>query len=190
MTSTLARLQIAAVAVAVAVGATLVWDHVSNRDPLATRYQAASDAFSDGRWQAALEKFNALAADHPDHLPALRGQANALVQFGDYDRALAIMTTVIAAEPDNACNYATRGIIQDHRGAHGDAMTNYARAVSGCEAARDGMSWFDRLLSNTHEQPPTVAARLAYLRAQMTLPEQERVLRLPEKDRMQKPWAE
>ena len=93
-------------------------------------------------------------------------------------------------EPENACNYTIRGIIEDHRGNHARAIFDYERAVAGCPLAREGMSWWQRVLSNTHEQPPTVAARLAYLKQQMMLPKAQRVLRIPEIDRAQKPLSE
>jgi hypothetical protein len=53
----------------------------------------------------------------------------------------------------------------------------------------EGMPWLDRLLYNVQETPPTIADRLAYLRKQMALPESERVLKVPEKDAGQRPYA-
>jgi len=38
------------------------------------------------------------------------------------------------------------------------------------------MHWIDRLLYDVRETPPTIADRLDYLKFQMTLPENERLL--------------
>lgn len=185
----LESLQRIAVLIAIAVGGVLAWEHVANHDPDNATYQAASDAFGARQWEKAHALFAELASDDTLTLAARRGQANSLVQLAKYDEAYAVMNSVISDEPDNACNYATRGIVADHMGAHLKAMRDYARAVSGCPAAIHGMSWFKRLLTNTHQRPPTVADRLNYLRVQMELPEDQRVLSLPAMDRAQKPWT-
>ncbi len=189
MTDTLKTLQRLAVVGTLLVGGVLAWDHISNRDPAVAAHQAASDAFNSGDWNRAYSLFSKIAASDVDNLAARRGQANSLAQLARYDEAHAIMTRVVAADPDDACNHATRGIIADHLGKHEAAMRDYARAVGGCRAAVHGMTWFQRLLSNTHERPPTVVQRLNYLRAQMELPAESRILQIEKMDRAQKPWT-
>ncbi|MGI9406946.1 MAG: tetratricopeptide repeat protein [Hyphomicrobiaceae bacterium] len=187
---TVRKLQMIALASGVAVLLALVWDQVRQRPPGDAAYQAATHAFRDRDYERAAVLFAQAMKENPANPGAKRGRANSLVQLARLDEAYAAITSVIASEPGNACNYATRGIVEDHRGNYKAAMTDYARAVAGCPAASKGMSWFQRVLTNTHERPPTVAERLAYLRAQMALPEDQRVLRLPEIDRAQKPYEE
>ena len=186
---TLRTLQRIAVVVTVAVAGAFAWEHISNRDPSAAHRQAAADAFDSGDWVRAYDVFSKIVAEKPGDAAARRGQVNSLVQLRRFADAHRIMSTLIADEPDNGCNYATRGIISDHLARYNQAISDYTRAVRNCRAAVHGMSWFDRLLSNTHEHPPTVSQRLGYLRAQMELPEADRVLSIPGKDALQKPWT-
>lgn len=188
MRSTVSRLYLLAAIGAVVVAAALVRDHARAGDPHAASYRAASDAFEAGQWQRAHRLFSGIVAIDASRLAARRGVTNTLVQLGRLDDALEEINGVIAAEPDNACNFATRGIIRDRQNHHEAAMQDYAVAVRGCHAASAGMSWWQRLVTNTHERPPTIAARLAYLRIQMQLPPEDRVLRVPAKDRKQRVW--
>jgi len=182
------HLRVLAIISTVIVLGVLAWDHIRHRNPNAAIYQAAADAFDDGNWSRARDLFRTVITAEAGNLGARRGLANSLVQMAQFDAALRTMNEVIAAEPDNGCNYATRGIIQDHRGRHTLAIGDYDRAVRACPDAINGMSWMRRVLTNTHEQPPTISERLGYLRRQMALPQDQRVLRVPELDDAQKPW--
>lgn len=187
---TVRLLRFLALASALLVSVALIWDQGRQQTPDDAALRAARDAFNDQNYDRAATLYTQIVEKNASDLPARRGLANSLVQLRRFDEAHVAIDTVISSEPDNACNYATRGIVEDHRGRHQQAMADYERAVAGCPVARDGMSWWQRVLSNTHEQPPTVAARLAYLKSQMALPEDQRVLRLPEIDRTQKPLSE
>lgn len=189
MADTLKTLQRIAVVGTLIVGGLVAWDHAANQDPAHAAHQAAADAFEAGNWSRAHDLFSKLTEQNTSNLAARRGQANSLVQLARFKEAHTIMDDVVKADPDNACNHATRGIIADHLGQYDKAMRDYAHAVTGCRAAVHGMSWFQRLMSNTHEQPPTIASRLIYLRNQMELPSENRVLRIQDMDRVQKPWT-
>ena len=182
-------LQRIAVLLTIVVGGVLAWEHVNTHRPADATYRAAADAFDARNWSRAHDLFSQVVSDADLSLAARRGQANSLALLGRLDEAHAMLNDIIDDEPGNACNYATRGIVADHLGRHRAAMADYTQAVASCDAAVHGMSWFQRLLTNTHERPPTIAARLNYLRGQMALPASERVLRIPKKDRAQKPWT-
>ena len=139
--------------------------------------------------QAAASYQNALAED-PDHAPALRGLANSYVQLRRYDEGLAIIERAVELEPQNGGNYAIRGIILDHTGAHERAIADYEKSLELDPSVADGMPWLDRLLYNVQERPPTVADRLKYLKQQMALPEDQRVLRVPDADDQQRPYEQ
>ncbi len=173
---------------AVALVGALLYDHFARFGPGDVAYIDGSNLFMDGAYERAIEFYNAALKENPRHVFALRGLANSYTQLKRYDEALTAIAAAIRLEPDNACNYATRGIIHDRMGRHEQAIADYRRAVAGCEAATKGMHWLDRLLYNVHERPPTVSDRLAYLEAQMRLPPEKRLLRVPELDDQQRPY--
>jgi len=166
----------------------LIYDHYAHFGPGDVKYIDANNLFMDGEYEHAATFYNDALRQNPRHVFALRGLANAYTQMKRFDEALTAIAAVIRLEPENACNYATEGVIYDRSGRHEKAMADYQRAVDGCPAATKGMHWLDRLLYNVHERPPTVADRLAYLKAQMRLPAGERVLSVPEVDEQQRPY--
>lgn len=177
-----------AIASAVMLVAYLGYDHFRTMGPGDIKYVDGSNLFEDRHYDRAARYFKEALAEKPDHVFALRGLANANVQLKRLPEALAAINAAIDIEPDDACNFATRGIIHDHMGKHENAMTDYERAIADCPEATEGMHWLDRLLYNVHERPPTVVQRLAYLKAQMKLPESQRVLRMPDIDDQQLPY--
>lgn len=173
---------------AVALVAYLMYDHFRAMGPGDVKYVDGSNLFEDRQYERAARYFHDALEQNPDHVFALRGLANANVQLKRFDEALSAIDRAIAIEPNNACNLATRGIIFDHMRQHKKAMQDYEHAIAGCPEATEGMHWLDRLLYNVHERPPTVVQRLVYLREQMKLPENQRVLSIPEIDKNQLPY--
>ena len=153
-------------------------------------YFAGNRAFEDGAYERAEAAYrDALAAD-PMHLFALRGLARSLHMQGAYDRALATYDEAIAHAPEFAATYANRGILLDTMGRHEEALANYMRALELDPELADGPHWLTRFLRNQPEPPPTIADRAEYLRAELTKPEAERVLRIPEIDSQQRPYEQ
>jgi len=156
---------------------------------------------SDGSWDAALERFEAALHVAPDHRGALMGAAIAHLQAGRNAAAEAAFTHLIDALAPQAATadptgravlagaLANRGILYDREGRFDAALADYRRALAIDAPAVDGPGLFDRILyGNT--RPATVAQRADYLARQLTLPEDRRLLRVPEIDarqRMHKP---
>jgi len=153
-----------------------------------TAYLDANTLFEDAQYDRATELYAKAVAQKADHLPALRGLANAHLQSRRLGPALAAVDRAVALEPDFGGNYAIRGIIHDHMGAYPKAIADYEKALALDPGLADGMSWLDRLLHNVQQRPATVADRLAYLKLQLSLPENERVLRRPAIDDKQRPY--
>lgn len=166
------------------------YNHFARRAPGDMEYFAGNHAFEDGRYAVAVESYRSALAQDPTHLPALRGLANTQVQLERYEAALATIAEAMALDPSFAGHYATRGIILDRMGRHRDAMADYETALRRDPSLADGMHWLDRFLYNIHEAPPTIADRLGYLREQMALPEEERLLRVLEIDDAQRPYEQ
>ena len=179
--------------IAVGAAAGLLWLIYASQ----TTETPADAAYLDGNAQFRQQSYERAASDYrealeedPKHVAALRGLANSYVQLKRYDEGLAVIERAIQLEPENGSNYAIRGIILDHAGAHKRAIGDYETSLKLDPSVADGMPWLDRLLYNVQESPPTVADRLQYLKRQMALPEAERVLRMPEADQNQRPYEQ
>ena len=167
-----------------------IYDHVVSKGPGDRAYLAANNMFEDGFYDRALAGYRKALADAPDHLAALRGLANTLVQLQRYEDALVTIERAIELDPGFAGHTAIRGIVYDHLGRHEQAMADYRAALSGDPDLAEGMHWLDRLLYNVQEGPTTIADRLFYLEAQFALPPDRRVLKIPERDRAQRPYEQ
>lgn len=166
------------------------YDHFAERAPGDMAYLSANNAFEDARYEDAAEGYRAALASNPAHLPALRGLANSEIQLKRYGEALKTIEQAMALDPAFAGHYATRGIIYDRMGRYERAMADYETALERDPELADGMHWLDRFLYNIQEPPPTIADRLRYLKQQMALPEEERVLSIPEIDDAQRPYEQ
>nr|VFK40364.1 MAG: Tetratricopeptide repeat-containing protein [Candidatus Kentron sp. TC]VFK60236.1 MAG: Tetratricopeptide repeat-containing protein [Candidatus Kentron sp. TC] len=157
-------------------------------DPAANLLDAAERYFEDENYGKALEEYDRILALSPDHLFALRGRARALLMLGRYRRALRVFDEAIAREPDFANTWANRGIVHDRMGRHEKALSDYERALRLDPSIADGPHWMTRFLRLQATDPPTIADRARYLRAQFALPIERRLLKDPEQDDKQRPY--
>ena len=156
----------------------------------------------DGKNDAALERFNAALAVQPNHRGALIGRALAFLQSGRHAEGEAEFTYLIDflgknLKPDDitgvavyAAAYANRGILYDRTGRYEKALADYLQALKIDEGAIDGPGIVDKVIYGT-PRPSTVRKRAIYLTEQLALPEDQRVLQIPEEDaeqRMYKPY--
>ncbi len=151
-------------------------------------YFAGNRLFEDGAYERALDSYRDGLAEAPDHIHALRGVARSLMMLGRDEEALAVFNEAIARAPEVGATYANRGILYDRMGRHRKAMADYETALRLDPELAEGPNWLTRFLRNQPERPPTIADRLAYLREQFALPEDERVLQVPEMDERQRPY--
>lgn len=181
---------------ATAITLTVAWvlwsfyDMHRSREPGDYAYHAGSNFFADGQYQQALESYREALAAAPDHLAALRGEAEALIVLGREAEAIETYQALIARQPEFAGHHANLGIAHDRLGQHREALASYRRALSMDEAVGDGPGWLTRFFRKQAEKPPGIAERAAYLQAQLARPEAERVLRVPELDQAQRPYKE
>ncbi len=156
----------------------------------------------DGKYDAALDRFNAALDVMPDHRGALMGRGLVFLQTERYAEGEAEFTYLIkyltkTLEPGDitgtavlAGAYSNRGILYDRTGRYEKALADYIEALKVDEGAIDGPGLVDKVIYGT-PRPATVRQRAIYLTEQLALPEDRRVLRLPEKDaeqRMYKPY--
>lgn len=181
-----------------------VWaflEQIALRAPGDYETEMGGNRLQEGKYEEALRHFEAALDEMPNHRGALMGRALVYLQLGAYDRARAEFDSLIAyleanLEPDDrtgrgtlAGAYANRGIMYDRMGEYEKALADYVRAVRIDEGAVSGPGLIDRVVYGTPE-PATVRKRAVYLAEQLALPEDQRVLRVPELDsrqRMHKP---
>jgi tetratricopeptide (TPR) repeat protein len=178
----------------IAIAFAVVWlgwegyKFVTGGEPGDKAYFSGNTLFEDGEYARALEAYQASLREAPEHIFALRGMARSLMQLGRNEEALAVFNEAIARDPTFAATYANRGILYDRMGKYEKAIADYEKALEYDPGIADGPNWLTRFLRNQPEKPPTIADRLAYLRAQLALPESQRVLRRPEVDAEQRPY--
>jgi tetratricopeptide (TPR) repeat protein len=151
---------------------------------------AASRSFSDGDYQQALDSYDEALRVNPDLSGAQWGRAETLIMLNREYEAVQIYDELIAQQPDVAANYANRGIALDRMGQYAEALASYETAISLDAETGDGPHWLTRLLRNQPDKPPGIADRAAYLREQLALPAEDRLLRVPEVDDAQRPYKE
>jgi tetratricopeptide (TPR) repeat protein len=156
---------------------------------------------SDRAYGEALARFDQALAVSPGHRGAMMGRAIALMQSGRsdeaaaaFDQLIAFLSATLAADDPTgrgalAAAYANRGILRDRAGQPQAALADYRAALAIDAAAVSGPGLIDRVLYGM-PRASSVRKRAAYLETQLKLPEEERLLRLPDADatqRMHKP---
>lgn len=182
----------------------VIWTGVSwyqGRVPGDFEVRQGDIKLSDGEYVEAIDRFDAALADAPNHRGALLGKAVALMAMERYDDAEYVLTYAIDFLVGNLADddptgqgalsaaYANRGIIKDRQGRYEEALEDYIEAVKIDYDLADGPGWIDHLLYYDKE-PSSVLKRAEYLYKQLQLPEEERLMQIPEldaKQRMYKP---
>lgn len=156
---------------------------------------------SDGRLDEALQSFNKALAEMPNHRGALMGRALVFIRQGKEPEAMAELSNLIdvleaSLKPDDrtgqgtlAAAYANRGILHDRAGRYEKALADYVAALKTDAGVLEGPGLFDKIIYGT-PKPSTVRDRAIYLKKQLALPPEKRLLRVPELDaeqRMHKP---
>lgn len=177
-----------------AFGLALAWvgwslyDYLGGKQPGDFAYHAGANAFADEHYAQALDYYREALEIAPEHSAAQRGLAETLIMLEREREAIALYDELIARVPDNAGYYANRGIARDRLGEHEQALADYERALQLDASISEGPSWLTRFLRNQPEPPPGIAERADYLRTQLALPDDQRLLRLPGQDADQRPY--
>ena len=148
-----------------------------------------------------LAHFDQALVEQPDHRGALMGRALVFIQTERYDEAIAELDYLISflsetlSEDDTtgrgvlAAAYANRGIVYDRQGQYEKALESYVLALKTDEETVGGPGVVHKIL-HPSDNVSTVRDRAIYIDEQLKLPEEERLLRVPEIDdqqRMYKP---
>jgi tetratricopeptide (TPR) repeat protein len=169
------------------------WTYLSPSQPGDFETRHGGQLLSDGHYEEAIERFNAALELEPDHRGALQGRAVEYLQLGRYDDAEGEFTYLIEflegrLEDDDHTGrgvlfsaYANRGTIKDRQGRYQDALEDYVAAIKIDTELAEGPGFLDHLLYHSRK-PSSVIGRANYLYEQLQLPENERLLRVPELD--------
>ena len=152
---------------------------------------------NEQNYDEALAAFDAALEQAPNHRGAMMGRAIVFLQTEQFAKAEAAFTDLIAyltqnLEADDATGtavlagaYANRGILYDRTDRHEQALADYLQAIRIDKDAVKGPNIFHKILYG-NSRPATIAKRAEYLAIQLALPEDQRVLRDPERDQAQR----
>jgi tetratricopeptide (TPR) repeat protein len=155
----------------------------------------------DRAYDEAIDWFDEALAAEPDHRGALMGRGIALLQLERFAEAEAEFTHLIerlteTLAPDDATGravlagaYANRGILYDRVGRYEEALASYIQALRIDATAVEGPGLLHKIIYG-NPRPASIEKRALYLQEQLALPEDQRLLRVPEIDeeqRMHKP---
>jgi tetratricopeptide (TPR) repeat protein len=163
----------------------LIWDHFINRPAEVRYYLSANTAFKDNNYEASLEQYLKAYEYNDQDVYIIEGIARSYMQLKNYDNSIIYFNLAIKLDPKFAPTYANLGVLYDRQGDYDNAIKSYQMALSIDQELAIGMHWIDRLLYDVRETPPTIADRLDYLKLQMSLPEDKRVLSIIEIDQKQ-----
>ncbi len=193
-------IKIALIALVVGGLAMLAVDWFKSQEPGDYYVRQGDIRLSDRKYDEALESFDKALAEMPDHRGALMGRALVFIQTENYGEAIAELTYLIdfldrTLDPEDltgrgtlAAAHANLGIIYDRQGRYEDALEEYASALNTDEESVEGPGLVHKILHDA--DPSTVRDRAIYIYEQLQLPEDERLLSVPELDaqeRMYKP---
>ncbi len=179
----------------------LVFGQFFQQEPGDYNTRRGDQLLSAGDYDEALRQFDLALEEMPDHRGALMGRALVFIQTERYEDALGELDYLINflnrnLEADDATGrgalaaaYANRGTIRDRMGQYQEALDDYVKALSTDAKVVEGPGVIHKILYDS-DRVSTVRDRAIYLHEQLQLPEEERVLRIPELDarqRMHKP---
>ncbi len=182
------------------VGAFIFWDGLDDlisRPPGDHRTETGGNRLVDGLYDQALEEFDAALEESPDHRGALQGRATTYLRLERYEEAEDEFTYLIdylekTIEADDTTGrgvlfsaYANRANIKDRQGRYEEALEDYLQAIRIDSDLADGPGIVAHILYY-NRKPSSVLGRANYLYEQLQLPEEERVMRIPELDEEQR----
>ena len=188
------------IAVLITGGSTLLYDSFFDRPAGDYETERGDILLSSGDYDDAMTYFNKALALSPNHRGALMGRALVFIQRDQHREAIAELDYLIdwltknlpSDDPTGrgvlAAAYANRGIMLDRQGAYRDALSDYVKALQVDEESVSGPGLVGKILYDP--RPSTVRSRARYIYEQLQLPENQRLLSVPEldaKSRMHKP---
>jgi len=170
----------------VIIGFILYWRLGVEENPGDYNVRKGNYRLEDGLYDEAEKEFSEALEKNPEHLMAHLGLAITYMQTGKDSEALQEFNLVVERNPELAAVFANRGILYDRSGEHAKALADYRKALELDPEILEGPGFLWRFMRNIDEKPPTIGDRADYLEAELAKPEEERLLKVPEKDEKQR----
>ncbi len=182
------------------VGSFIFWDVLEEfvkREPGDYYTEIGSNRLNDQLYDEAMEDFDKALEEAPNHRGALMGRALVFIQTKKYVEALAELDYLIEFLNQNleegdatgravlAGAYANRGIVYDRQGDYEKALESYIEGLKVDEEAVSGPGVINKILYGL-QKPSSVRDRARYIYEQLQLPEDQRLLSIPEIDAQQR----
>ena len=182
------------------VGSFIFWDVLEEfvkREPGDYYTEIGSNRLNDQLYDEAMEDFDKALEEAPNHRGALMGRALVFIQTKKYVEALAELDYLIeflnqTLEESDATGravlagaYANRGIVYDRQGDYEKALESYIEGLKVDEEAVSGPGVINKILYGL-QKPSSVRDRARYIYEQLQLPEDQRLLSIPEIDAQQR----
>ena len=166
------------------------------REPGDYHTKRGDQFLSSKDYDDALEQFDLALAERPYHRGAMMGRAAVFIQTGRYEEAIIELDDLIDyltrnTDPGDltgvgalAAAYANRGIAYDRLEQYEKALDSYIQALKIDEGAVEGPGIVHKILYGS-ARVSSVRDRARYLYEQLQLPEDERLMSVPELDQQQ-----
>ena len=179
----------------------LGYEYFGSRAPGDYHVREGDIRLGDGLYDEALASFDKALEEMPDHRGALMGRALVFIQTESYEAAIAELEYLIGflertLDADDmtgrgalAAAYTNRGIVHDRIGQYEKALDDYIAALNTDDETVSGPGVIHKILYGS-DDVSNVRKRAQYIYEQLQLPEDQRLMRVPEldaKQRMYKP---
>ena len=176
-----------------------VWGFVRSfmdRPPGDYETEVCDIRLKDKKYTEALKAANEALAKTNNHRGAMMCKALVFISQKKYLEANEELTNLISfleknLEDDDrtgvgtlAAAYANRGIIKDRKGDYDGALKDYIKSLETDAEAVEGPGLGEKILYMM-DKPSSIRKRAQYIYEQLKLPEDERVLSLPDRDKEQ-----
>jgi tetratricopeptide (TPR) repeat protein len=141
---------------------------------------------ADGVYDQAIDEFKTAMELNPENASADLGMALAYIQKNDLKQAFKWLNSAISKDKNLAPAFANRAVLHDRLGDYEKALEDYKQAIRLDPDIMEGPGKIHRFLNNITEKPPTIYDRALYIKEQLMLPEEERLLKVVSEDEKQK----
>lgn len=174
-----------------------VFQQWAHRPPGDMETELGSQRLEDKLYDEAIAFYDKALEISPNHRGALMGRALVFIQTERYDKAIRELTGLIGflektlTDEDKtgrgvlAGAYANRGIVHDRSGDYRKALDDYVQSLKIDQDAVSGPGVVHKILYG-NEGVSSVRKRAQYIYEQLQKPESERLMRVPEIDKLQR----
>ena len=158
--------------------------------------EVCANRLKDKMWNKAIKAANEALIKNPEHRGAMMCEAIANINKKEYDLASKQLSNLIiflnktlvdddlTGRGTLAAAYANRCIIKDRKVDYEGALKDYIKSLETDSEAVEGPGLGEKILYMINK-PSSIRKRAQYIYEQLKLPEEERVLSVPDRDKEQ-----